>query len=183
MQNVTLICSNPWISEINNHSNQLNGQVLLSFNFSCYDSHSCYQRLPIQHYIAGNLQSWLRGECHCLLVTSHSISALWVRKCQSKQLYSLVRWTTSVLLLSMLHITMAMVNLVVDQIHDSQLVTISSMAAKDGKRKHSSESPQRKQGEITTCSISLFGSCSTTCEMCKFVWTRKGLIQLRLVFP
>ena len=60
------------------------------------------------------------------------------------------------MLLSMLHITMATVNLVVDQSHDSQLVTISSMAAKDGKRKHSSESPQRKQGEITNWSISLF---------------------------
>ena len=50
---------------------------------------------------------------------------------QSKRLNSLDGWPTVVLLLSMLHITMATVNLSVDQGHDSQMAVISSIAAKD----------------------------------------------------
>ena len=50
---------NKWIFEINNHSNRSNGQLLLSFIFSCYNnvSHSYYQFLPMDRYVAGNLQS------------------------------------------------------------------------------------------------------------------------------
>ena len=45
-------------NEINNRSNRSNGQVLLSFIFSCYNvSRSYYQLLPMERYVAGNLQS------------------------------------------------------------------------------------------------------------------------------
>ena len=76
----------------------------------------------------------------------------WVRKCLIKWLNSLDRWPTVVLLLSMLRITMATVNLSVDQGHSSQLATISSIAAKDV---HPLESPQRKKGEISELSMVL----------------------------
>ena len=52
----------------------------------------------------------------------------------------------------MLRITMATVNLSVDQGHSSQLATISSIAAKDV---HPLESPQRKKGEISELSMVL----------------------------
>ena len=67
-----------------------------------------------------------------------------------------------VLLLSMLRVTMATANLLVDQGHGSQLATISSIAAEDV---HPWESPQHKLREvcaihgvdiITNRSISLF---------------------------
>ena len=54
-----LICSNSWnkwIFEINNHSNRSNGQVLLSFIFSCYNVSWLYY-LPMEHYVPWNLQS------------------------------------------------------------------------------------------------------------------------------
>ena len=122
---------NEWYFEITNHSNRSNGQVLLSFNFSCYNvSRSYYQLLLMEHYVAGNLQStWNEWRA---LSSSTFISLPWVRKCQIKLLNSLDRWPTVVLILSMLCITMATVNLLVDQGHSLQLGTISLIAMKDG---------------------------------------------------
>ena len=121
-----LICSNSWnewIFETNNRSNRSNRQVLLSFIFSCYNvSCSYYQLLPVESYLAGNLQSaWNEWRVPS---SSAFISPPWVRKCQSKRLNSLDRWLTVVLLLSMLRIT-AMANLSFNQGHGSHLVTIS----------------------------------------------------------
>ena len=114
---------NKWIFEINNHSNRSNRQVLLSFIFSCYSvSRSYYQLLPMERYVAGNLQSaWNEWRTP---LPSAFISPPWVRKCQSKRVNSLDRWPTVVLLLSTLRTTTETVNLSVDQGHDSQLVTI-----------------------------------------------------------
>ena len=125
----------------NNHSNRSNRQALLSFIF-CYDSlHSYYQLLPIEHYVAGNLQSaWNEWRAPSL---STFISPPWVRKCQSKQLNSLDKWPTVVLLF---------INAAYNNDHGSQLVMISSIAAKDV---HPWESPQRKLGEISVLSVAL----------------------------
>ena len=72
---------NEWIFEINNHSNRSNGQVLLSFIFSCYNvSRSYYQFLPMERYVAGNVQFAWRAPS-----SSAYNSPPWVRKCQSKR--------------------------------------------------------------------------------------------------
>ena len=134
-----LICSNSWnewIFEINNHSNRSNEQVLLSFIFSCYNvSRLYYQLLPVEHYIAGNLQSaWNEWTA---LLPSAFISPPWVRKCQSKRLNSLDRWPkTVVLLLLTLRITTSTAILSVNQGHDLQLATITAEDV------HPWESPQ-----------------------------------------
>ena len=87
--------------EINNHSDRLNGQVLLSFILSCYNVPHSYCQTS-SRYVAGNLQTaWNEWR-----VSSPSafISPPRVRKCQIKQLNSPYRWPT-VLLLSTLRIT------------------------------------------------------------------------------
>ena len=128
------------------------------------------------HYVAGNLQSAL-NEWQALSPSAF-ISPPRVRKCQSKRLNSLDRWPTVILLLSMLHITTAMVNLSVDQGHSSQLATISLIAAMNV---HPWESPQRKLGEIsvlsgalTSLQIAFFSSCLTAFETCKNLFEREG---------
>ena len=148
---------NEWIFEIYNHFNRSNGQLLLSFIFSC---HNVSLVLPTSSHGA-------------LCSRESSIHLEWVESAvtfrihfssvsQSKRLNSLDGWPTVVLLLSMLHITMATVNLSVDQGHDSQMAVISSIAAKDIQPW---EFPQRKLWEIslfcgvdivTNWSISLF---------------------------
>ena len=112
-----------WIFEINNHSNCSNGQDFSPI-FSCYNVFHLYYKflLPMEHYTAGNIQSaWNEWR---MLSPSTFISPPWVRKCQSKWLNCLDRWPTVVLLLSTLRIRTTMVNLLVDQSHGSQLVTI-----------------------------------------------------------
>ena len=81
---------NKWIFEINNHFNRSNEQVLVSFIFTCYNVSCLYcQLLPMEHYIAGNLQSaWNEWRAPS---PSTLIHPPWVRKCQSKQLNSLDR--------------------------------------------------------------------------------------------
>ena len=127
-------CSNYWntlflIHGMNEINNRLNSQVLLSFIFSCYNVFRSYEQLvPMECYIAGNLQfTWNEWRAPS---PSAFISLTWVRKCQSKQLNSLDRGPTVILLLSTLHITMVTANLSVDQGHGSQLATIPSISAR-----------------------------------------------------
>ena len=91
---------NEWIFEINNHSNLLNGQVLLKFIFSCYNvSHSYYQLLPMERYVAATESSIRLKRVDSGIAFHIHFSSV----SQSKRLNSLDRWPTVVLLLSMLH--------------------------------------------------------------------------------
>ena len=138
---------------VNNHSNCSNRQVLLSFIFFCYNvSCSYYQLLPMEHYIAGNLQSawneWSR--------LRHSFP-LWVRKCQNKRLNSLDKMASSGIV-----VINAAYNVhgefSVDQGHGSQLVTIYLIAVQDVHPESLHSISYRRDGVdiVTTWSISLF---------------------------
>ena len=90
----------------------------------------------------------MSGECCCLLYLFLLVS----HRCRSNWLNSVDRRPTVVLLLLTLCTTRATANLSVDQGHDSQLATISSIAAKDV---HPWGSPQCKLGEISVLSVAL----------------------------
>ena len=99
LQRYYLICSNSrnkWIFEISNHSNHSNGQVLLSFFFSCYNVSLV---LPISsHGASHSRESSFRLEWVYCAVTFQSlhiqISPPWGRKCQNKRLNYLDNWPT-----------------------------------------------------------------------------------------